>query len=166
MEKRVISSGATLFWKKAFPAVWITFMAFGGAATLWRVREAPVFVVLWLAAAAAGSAYLLWFASRLKVVSLDSQFLYVDDGGREVAVPLGLITGVRETMLSHPKQVIVELGDSAWSARKIVFVPRRAHGLNALSSDPIVDELRLHIAPEAPRGRGREHLGYKHRRRP
>ena len=70
MEKRVISSDATLFWKKAFPALWITFMAFGGAATLWRVREAPVFLVLWLAAAAAGSAYLLWFASRLKVCLL------------------------------------------------------------------------------------------------
>ena len=99
-------------------------MALGATGALSRGRDAPIFAVFWLVAAAAGTACVLWFASRIKVVSLDSQFLYVYDGGREVAVPLGSITRVRESTLSHPKQVIVELGESAWSEREIVFFRR------------------------------------------
>ena len=166
MEKRVISSGATLFWKKAYPALWITFMALSAAALLMRGHVPPFFAVIWVAGAAAGTAYVLWIASRIKVVSLDSQCLYVIDDGREVAVPLGQITGVRESMLSQPKRVIVELADSALSTRELVFVPLRAHGLSTLVSASIVDELRRHIAPKLTRGTGREHLGIKHRRRP
>ena len=78
--KKQISSEATVFWKYIFLGFWIPFMGIGAIVSLFHVAEEPaaaLFVVMWLVA----SSYLIWFARRLKVVSIDSDSVFKCGGG-------------------------------------------------------------------------------------
>ena len=83
---RKISAETTVVWKYLFPGLWITFtgLALMGA---WFQTTEPgwyLFLLGWLIA----SGYLVWFAKRLKFVSIDENFVYVSQFRKQIQIPL------------------------------------------------------------------------------
>jgi hypothetical protein len=81
---------------------------------------------------------LIWFSSRLKDVSIDDQFLYIEHGNSEEKIPLGYVVEVKQTNWVKPYPVTIRLdGDDS---RKIMFIPQM-EGLKGARNHPIVAEL-------------------------
>jgi hypothetical protein len=84
---------------------------------------------------------LIWFSVRLKHVSIDEQFLYIEDGGgNELKVPLGQISDVSQTNWIKPYPVTIHLRENGPAGNKILFIPAM-HILKGARRHPIVEEL-------------------------
>lgn len=141
--KKQISSDATVLWKYIFPGFWIPLTGIGAVVALFHVAEEPtaaLFVVIWLAA----SSYLIWFARRLKVVSIDERTLFVSAGGREIQIPLSSVDRVKENFWARPKLITLTLKQPSEFGEKVVFVPTSLL-LAAFRSHPTVEQIRTLI---------------------
>ena len=98
------------------------------------------FIFVWLI----GSIFLLWFALRLKFVSLDEEYLYVRNFSKEIQVPLSQVESVDESFLSNPKQITLLLSSPSEFGSKIVFVPPQ-QWFGQMRKHPLVSELRQKI---------------------
>jgi hypothetical protein len=137
--KKQISADTTLIWKYVFPGLWIAFMGLGVIATGIQATNRPgwvVFLVTWIIA----SAYLIWFARRLKFVSMDEDFLYVWSAFKETQIPLAHIQRVKENFLANPKLITLTLNQPSEFGTQIVFVPT-SQLFAAFRSHPIVKEI-------------------------
>ena len=135
-----ISSSTTVAWKYVFPGVWILFMGIVGAIVAgfqatWK-RTMVLFVLGWIIA----SGFLIWFARRLKFVSIDEDFLYVSDFRKEIQVPLAQIESVKENFWPRPKLITLTLDRPTEFGKEIVFVPPPLV-FAALRSHPLVEEI-------------------------
>jgi len=93
--KKQISSDMTVVWKYIFPGLWISSVGIGTVVTGFKAASEPgwgLFMLGWIAI----SAYLVWFARRLKYVSIDDDILYVSQARKEIRIPLTHIVHVRE----------------------------------------------------------------------
>jgi hypothetical protein len=138
--KKQISSDATVMWKYVFPGFWICFMGIGAIGASFQVAKEPgliVFVLVWII----GSGCLIWFARRLKFVSIDDDFLYVSQGRKEVKIPLTHIQRVKENYWANPKLITLTLNQQSEFGTKIVFVPTSLI-FAAFRSHPIVQEIK------------------------
>jgi len=97
------------------------------------------FLTMWLV----GSTYLVWFASRLRRVSLDDGILKASNFYREVSVPVAAICRVTQSYMSRPTTITIHLDRQTSLGSKIFFVPEGP--LHFLSSHPINDELNAII---------------------
>jgi hypothetical protein len=88
-----------------------------------------------------GSGYLIWFARRLKFVSIDERFLYVSEYRKEIQIPLGHIDGVKENFWANPKLITLTLNQPSEFGDKVVFVPT-SFFFAAFRSHPTVEEIR------------------------
>jgi len=82
----------------------------------------------------------IWFARRLKFVSIDDDFLYVSQLRKQIQVPLTDIQHVKENFSASPKLITLTLNHPSEFGTKIVFVPTRL-AFAALRSHPIVQEI-------------------------
>lgn len=126
-------------WKYVFPALWIPFMGIGAIAVQFQAAKEPgwiLFLLGWITA----SGYLIWFARRLKFVSIDDDFLYVSQPRKQIQIPLQDIEHVKENFWASPKLITLTLNHPSEFGTKIVFVPTRL-AFAALRSHPIVQEI-------------------------
>jgi hypothetical protein len=138
--RQELSSDSTRLWKFYFPIGWISFMGIGALLALTKLTVEPtaaLFVVGWLI----GSSWLYRFASRLKRVALDDNYLYISDYKKEIQLPLSSIEAVGENFLTNPKQVTITLRSPSEFGRKIAFVPERKQ-FDAFRFHPVVEQLR------------------------
>lgn len=139
--KKQISSEATIFWKYIFPGFWISLVGVGViAAGLQAARDWSLFVIGWSIA----SGYLIWFARRLKFVSIDDDFLYVSTFRKQIRIPLKHIQHVKENFWARPKLISLTLNQPSEFGTKIVFVPTSLV-FAAFRSHPIVQEIKIAV---------------------
>ena len=155
--KREISSPATSFYKLCGPVFALTIVVGYTLSYFTGVLDRPdgtrglewailFCVVLALAAT--------WGALKIKRVSLDDQFLYVSNGGREIRIPLSHVADVN-AFGSPYKTIIVTLRKPSKFGRKIVFVPQdRTARDTSTGVHPTVLELKEAIDAAGGAGRG------------
>lgn len=140
---RKISSDTTVIWKYVFPGLWIPFMGCGVLATGFQAFREPgwiVFVTLWIA----GSGYIIWFARRLKFVSIDENFIYVSQWRKEIQIALEHIEAVKQNFLANPKTVTLTLNQPSEFGTKIVFIPSSL-AFAAFRPHPVVEEIETAV---------------------
>ena len=115
-------------------------MGVGAIAAGFQAGREPrwiVFILGWMIA----SGYLIWFGRRLKVVSIDEEFIYVSQGRKEIKIPLAHIEGVTENFWANPKLIKLKLNRPSELGMQIVFVPTRL-SFAALRTHPVVEEIK------------------------
>jgi hypothetical protein len=145
--KRDISSGdSTMIYKVGFPALFSLLALIGVVVGLFNIRgDLWFFIILWPAAIV----WLLWFASRLKWVSVDENFLYVAGLRKEIQIPLSEVDRVEASFMWRPKQITLWLKSPSAFGRKIVFVPQQRLFESMRGGHPLVDELRAMVKAQA-----------------
>src|SRR5262245_13226945 len=106
--KKEISSPVTVGWKYVFPCLWIACMGVVTIALLLQATKGPGWIIFglgWIIA----SGYLIWFARRLKFVSVDEDFLYVSQFRQQIRIPLAHVKSVKENFLGRPKLITLTL---------------------------------------------------------
>jgi hypothetical protein len=145
MQER-LSSSWTFYYKVVLPVVWIG--GFGlGTIILWTVNSAGsqlqlnvirgVFFFVWLV----GSSFILWFAVRLKAVTLSEGTLIVANFRQEIRIPLSSINEIRESRLVNPKTIKLTLYPPCDFGEKVVFIPKIKF-YNPFGQHPIVKQLK------------------------
>jgi hypothetical protein len=118
-------------------------MSIGAFISFLHLKQEPGmvgFIVAWLG----GSIFLLWFARRVKFVSLDEEYLYVRNFSKEIRIPLSQVASVNESFFSNPKQITLLLSSPSEFGSKIVFVPP-LQWFGQMRKHPLVAELRQRI---------------------
>ena len=118
-------------------------MSVGAFMSFLHLKQEPgmiLFIIAWIC----GSIFLLWFARRLKFVSLDEEYLYVRDFSKEIQVPLSQVASVNESFFSNPKQITLLLSSASEFGSKIVFLPP-PQWFGQMRKHPLVSELRQKI---------------------
>jgi hypothetical protein len=137
--KKQISSDTTAVWKYIFPGLWIPFMGIGAIAGGFQAANEPgwsLFVFGWIIA----SAYLIWFARRLKFVSIDEEFVYVSQFRKQIQIQLTHFQRVKENFWARPKLITLTLNHPSDFGTEIMFVPTPLV-FAAFRSHPIVQEI-------------------------
>lgn len=98
------------------------------------------FLVLVIIFSAFIVAPIFWLAVKLKQVSIDEQFLYIEHGNNEEKIPLGHIAEVKQTNWIKPFPVTIRLAGHIDKPRKILFIAQM-QGLKGARNHPIVAEL-------------------------
>lgn len=148
--RRKISSKLTGFHKFAAPVLLVVFAALTILIMATRTpRVTTSSLVLVTLFTAVICVPLIWFSSRLKHVSIDEQFLYIEHGNNEEKIPLSHIAEVNQTRWIKPFPVSIRLAGYSDNSRKILFIPQM-QGLKGARNHPIVGELnRLKSVPHA-----------------
>ena len=118
-------------------------MGAGAIAAAFQAAKEPgwsLFVIGWTIA----SIYLIWFARRLKFVSIDDDFLYVSTFRKQIQIPLIHIQRVKENFWANPKLITLTLNQPSEFGTKIVFVPTSLM-FAAFRSHPIVHEIEIAV---------------------
>lgn len=141
--RRKLSSLQTFLAKIIIPAFWLMVWSLTALAVFFGKSAGsdrsfkwvlPVFLV-------ASGAYVYWNCIRLKVVSVDENFLYVSNYIEEISIPLSQISDVTENkwMSGHP--VTIHLSAFSKFGDKIIFIPS-VRFFAFWSSHPVVSELK------------------------
>lgn len=132
----------TYFYKRIFPAAWITTFCFITAlAWIGGCRAAAPTKWLTLVCLTVGSLFIIWFSARLKTVRLQGDHLVVSDYRSEELIPLLQIEEVKETRLWNPKLIKLHLIRSGQWGNEIIFIAPIRFQL-VFSDHPLVKELR------------------------
>jgi hypothetical protein len=135
--KKQISSDATILWKYFVPGWWIAVMGVLAVVVAFQTATAPAWILFplgWIIA----SGYVIWFARRLKSVSIDDDFLYVSQGRKQIQIPLTDIKHVKENFLT--KSITLTVNQPTEFGTEIVFVPELLP-FAAFRSHTIVQEI-------------------------
>jgi len=141
-QRRILSSPYTVVWKFIFPAIWICGFGAGAITAAASHTDANrwVFPSVWIV----GSAWLLWFALRLRRIAISGDTLYISTYFREISVPLSQICRFTQSYMSRPQIIALHSDRDTALGRKFVFVapgwPR------IISRHPLVIELEERIA--------------------
>jgi hypothetical protein len=141
--KRQLSSLQTFLLKIIFPAIWIPVFGLGAVVAFFASADGKsgpgggwFFLFIWIA----GSTFILYFAIRLKDVSVDEEFLYVSNYLKTVKIPLSQIYDVTEIVWINIHPVTIHLRSPSEFGTKIVFMPKVRFAF--ISSHPVVAELK------------------------
>lgn len=143
MMRRRLSSLQTFLVKIILPVLWLTVWGFGTIAMFFGKSAGPdqsmkwVFLVFWFA----GAVFLYRGCVRLKVVSVDKNFLYVSNYLEEISIPLSQICDVTENRWVNHHPVTIHLNPPSEFGDKIVFMPT-VRFFAFWSSHPVVSELK------------------------
>ncbi len=148
MQERTLSSAWTFCAKFVFPPMWI--LGFGaGTILLWSgglsdgnpVLPPPQMKLVFLGVWLLGTAFILWTSVALKRVRIDERQLHVSNYFREIQVPFGEITDVRQNRWLKSRPITVYFRDATEFGGKATFMPKWRFQL-FLRTDPIVGELK------------------------
>lgn len=149
MSKRLLSSKFTFFYKFIFPSLWIC--GFGaGTIALWagafhdKSGSPPPSSDLYLFTLilVCGSAFLLWFSSRLTRVCLDGENLIISNYRKSATVPCKKIENISQSRLQSPIQITLELAAPTPLGDRITFIPPLSLLDLPFVEHPLVAELR------------------------
>ena len=142
-----LSSPRTFYWRVLCPLSWSGGFGSGTLAIWLDHHQPPVppeFKVLFTGLWVVGSAFLLWFARRLRTVWLEEDHLIVAGFGWEEIIPLHLVENVTETRWWRPKMIKVRLQPLPGLPKHVVFVA--PEGFDYLYADhPVVQKLRARV---------------------
>jgi hypothetical protein len=88
-----------------------------------------------------GAAMLYFWGIRLKVVSVDEEFLYISDYHKEIAAPLTEVIRVSEITWLNQCPVTIHLARPCEFGRKIAFMPP-VRFFSFFEPEPVAKELR------------------------
>jgi hypothetical protein len=121
-KRKLSSDDSTMIYKVGFPALFSVLALIGTVVGVFNIHgDLSFFIVFWPIAIA----WLLWFASRLKWVSVDDSYLYVSGLRREIQIPLSEVDRVEASFMWRPKQILLRLKVPSEFGKKIVFVPQQ-----------------------------------------
>ena len=133
------SNYSTIVYKVLFPALFSPVALIGFVVGLLNFRgDMWFFIIFW----PAFIAWLLWFASGLKWVSIDDSFLYVAGLRKEIQIALSQIDRVEASFMQRPKVITLRLKSPSAFGKKIAFVPEQRIFESIRAGHPLVDELR------------------------
>lgn len=146
--RNISSDDSTMIYKVGFPALFSLLALTGVVVGLLNIHgDLWFFIILWPAAIA----WLLWFAYRLKWVSVDESFVYAAGLRKEIRIPLSEIDRVEASYMRRPKQITLWLKSPSEFGRKIVFVPRQRLFEGIREGHPLVEELKAMVQAQAER---------------
>jgi hypothetical protein len=149
MSTKLLSSKLTFLTKFVFPALWIGLFGLG-TLELWAGKMTgkdgtppPVeikflFLTMW----SVGSVFIWWTCMRLKQVRVGDQSIYISNYLKEISIPIGMITDVRENRWINIHPVTIHFRGDTEFGQKITFMPERRF-IAPWKRHPVVDELRL-----------------------
>jgi hypothetical protein len=138
VKRKLSSDDSTMIYKIGFPVVFSLLAIVGTVVGLFNIRsDLGFFAIFWPAM----MAWLMWFASRLKWVSVDEGTIYVAGLRTEVQIPLSEVDTVESSSMWRPKQITLRLKSPSPFGKKIVFVPPQRPFESLRAGHPLVDEL-------------------------
>jgi hypothetical protein len=149
MQERTLSSAWTFWLKFIFPAVWIP--VFGLVTIqLWlgnlvggnNALPPPQMKFMFFGAWVLGTTFILWASAGLKRVRIDERQLYVSNYIREICVPFGEITDVRQNRWLNSRPITIHFRDATEFGGKATFMPKQRIQLLFWRAHPVVDELK------------------------
>lgn len=148
--RRKISSKMTGFHKFAAPMLLVAFAMITIVIMATRSPQLSVWAIVMVTLFSALICVpLIWFSVRLKHVSIDEQFLYIEHGNNEEKIPISHIAEVKQTNWIKPFPVTIRLAGYSDKPRKILFIAQM-QGLKGSRYNPIVAELnQLKSVPPA-----------------
>jgi hypothetical protein len=156
-DRRQLSSHATFFYKRIFPAVWISGFVAGTAACFAGVLRdqngnPPSMDVCWafLAATVAGAIFLYWRYVRLKAVWLENGHLCVSNYVRTERVSLVDVAEVEERRWSSHHPIVVRFVHETCFGTAIEFIPKTRWVV--WGPHPIAEELRAAVVAAGRHG--------------
>ena len=81
-----------------------------------------------------GSAFIIWFARRIKRVEADEKLLYIADYFSEVTIPLAEVADLTENRWSRPPTVTIHFHIQTHFGKRVVFIPKFRPSSSGLSS--------------------------------
>jgi hypothetical protein len=131
-----------MIYKVGFPALFSVVALIGVVVGFFNIRgDLWFFLIFWPVT----TAWLLWFATRLKWVSVDESFIYAAGLRKEIQIPLSEVDRVEASYMWRPKQITLWLKSPSAFGRKIVFVPQQRLFESIREGHPLVGELRAAI---------------------
>ena len=138
MKRKLSSDDSTMIYKIGFPVLFSLLALIGTIVGLINIRsDLGFFAVFWPAM----MVWLIWFAARLKWVSVDESIIYVAGLRTEVQIPFSEVDSVESSSMWRPKQITLRLKSSTPFGKKIVFVPPQRPFESMRAGHPLVDEL-------------------------
>ena len=136
--KRDISAyDSTLLYKAVFPGLLFVVALVCNILLLFNVGVSWHFTLISSALAACA----LWYASRLKWVSVDENFIYASGLRKKIRIALSEVESVDVSFMLNPKEVTLRLKAPSEFGRKIVFLPRQRLFEGMRGGHPVADEL-------------------------
>jgi len=140
--RRNLSSIQTIIMKIFFPGLWTVIFSAAILSVFFGRVHGPEslprwgYVLFWIG----GLVFVWWGSVRLKVVSVDNDFLYVSNYLKEIAIPLSDIYDVTENVWLNTHPVTIHLKSPSEFGDKILFMPKTRFSM--FSSHPVVKELK------------------------
>ena len=97
-----------------------------------------VFLGVWVL----GTTFILWMSVALKRVRMDDRQLYVSNYLREISVPFGEITDVRQNRWLKSRPITIHFRDATEFGGKATFMPKWRVQWWPWRTDPVVGELK------------------------
>jgi len=142
MDKWVISSSMSFFYKFIFTSLWI--MGFGmGTLSITSNginNESAIFII----AFTIGTLFIYWGCMRVKKVSIDNQYLYISNYSKTIKVHRSNIKKITENVFVNTNPIWIHFKQTNEFGDYIVFIPKKRI-FSFFTSHPIVKELRREI---------------------
>jgi len=149
MQERTLSSAWTFLMKFIIPPVWM--VGFGiGAIVFWLGNPVDgnhpppppqmkfVFLGIWIL----GTTSILWASAGLKRVRMDDRQLYVSNYLKEISVPFGEFTDIRQNRWLNSRPITTYFRDVTEFGGKATFMPKWRIQSLPWRADPVVGELK------------------------
>jgi hypothetical protein len=137
-----VSSSLTFFFKFIFTTLWsVGFGLATVAMVLNRKPEAMMFAAAW----AIGTAFLLLTGARLKRVKVDGATLVISNYRHDITVPVSEIADVRQNRLDNLRPVTITFRKETPFGSEVTFMPPVSFRL--FSENDIVTRLRSLAGP-------------------
>ena len=144
---RRLSSSSTVFYKRVFPLLWFTVVAFSGA-MMWLVPTRagqpvwPQFLPLPFMLIVGFLVYRKLIANLLDEVWLDGDNLLLKNRREQLRVALRDVININVSRMFNPRRITVMLRTNSRFGRDLSFIPASPRGLfSAFKPDPIATEL-------------------------
>jgi len=143
-----ISSGATFYYKRAFPTIWFGFIAFFVVQVLnsGAAQRDPMFLVVPAVMAVVG-----YFMMKKIVWNLADEvydcddFLLVKNRGREERIEIANIMNVSATTMMNPPQITLRLVRAGPNGNEVTFSPAMQFTLNPFARSPVAEDLIVRV---------------------
>ena len=138
VKRKLSSDDSTMIYKVGFPALFSLLGLIGTVVGLFNIRsDLWILAIFWPAMIA----WLMWFASRLKWVSIDERVFYVAGLRTEIQIPFGEVDRVETSSMWRPKQITLRLRSPSPFGKNIVFVPPQRVFESMRAGHPLAEEL-------------------------
>lgn len=117
--RKQLSSSMTFFWKFIFSAFWITVFGLGVSVLLFSSHSEGLFLLLIFIPAII---FIYFTTIQVKRISIDSEYLYIDNFKKSVKTPLSNIKKINDIVIFSPRTIIVYFKEPTEFGNKVSFI--------------------------------------------